>query len=950
MMLRRLLAPALPVVVAFGLSACAAQTAPLRGTPEPVWAFERSDIAPDPAFRYGQLANGMRFIIRRNATPAGTAQVRMNLATGSLDERENERGYAHFVEHMAFNGSTRVPEGEMVRLLERNGLSFGADTNAQTSFEHTLYMLDLPRNDPALLETTLMLMRETAGELTFAPEAVARERGVVLSELRDGQGWQRSNLEDQLAFFHPRATYTRRLPIGTTDALQAATADSLKAFWHREYVPAKATIVVVGDFEPQLVEKAIRDRFEDWQPRPQAPRPDEGTVDPRQKDAVRIHLDPSLSERVTVSRHGRWLDEPDTAANRRENLLRQIGYGAINRRFQRLSREPDPPFRGAGFGTSEVFRIGRTTNLIVDTVDGGWQRGLAAAATTRAHALATGFTREEIDEQVASIRTALENAAAGADTRPHGALVAAALGLVRDDEVPATPQSGLDRFNLIARSITPRTVMAALKREAMPLDQPLIRFQGRNAPQGGAEALRRIWRQASSISPARLEAPVPQPFAYFDFGPAGTVATDITEPLYGIRQIRFANNVRLNLKRTGLAKDRVEVRLNLDGGEMLDSREAPLATEMTAVLARGGLGKHSEDDLQTLLAGRSVAMGLNAAGDTFDAGVTTTPRDLALQLQLWAALLTDPGYRPEGEVLYRQNVANFFARLRSSPGAALSNAIGGILSDNDPRFTLQTQDAYGALRYANLRQAIGDRLAHGAIEIAIVGDVDEATAIDAVARTFGALPSREPDFRAYSDQRQRSFTAARGLKVVRHTGQPNQAIVRIVWPTRDDKDPVEAMGLSLLAEVAGIEVLDDIREKLGKAYSPGASSSLSRAWRGYGTFTLNASVDLADVAATRSALMAAARSLADAPVDADVLQRARAPMLERIDNALKANGGWIALAERAQTQPDRLARARSARARLEGLTAADLQALARRYLAPEKAVEVVVLPEGAAAP
>ena len=150
MILHRLL----PLAAALALAACAAQPASVGSAPKPTWAFQQSDLPPDPAYRYGQLPNGMRFIIRRNATPAGTAQVRMDIATGSLDERETERGFAHFVEHMAFNGSTRVPEGEMVKLLERNGLSFGADTNAPTSFEQTLYLLDLPRNDAKLLDNS----------------------------------------------------------------------------------------------------------------------------------------------------------------------------------------------------------------------------------------------------------------------------------------------------------------------------------------------------------------------------------------------------------------------------------------------------------------------------------------------------------------------------------------------------------------------------------------------------------------------------------------------------------------------------------------------------------------------------------------------------------------------------------------------------------------------------
>jgi zinc protease len=938
------------LTAALTLTACANTQAPLASAPKPAWAFQNSDLPADPAFRFGQLDNGLRFIIRRNATPAGTAQVRMNIDTGSLDERETERGFAHFVEHMSFNGSTNVPEGEMIKLLERNGLSFGADTNAQTSFEQTLYMLDLPKNDPELLETALMLMRETASELSFDPEAVKRERGVVLSELRDGQGWQRTNLENQLAFFYPKATYPKRLPIGTVDTLNAATAETLKAFWAREYVPSKTTMIVVGDFDPDMVEQAIRTRFDNWQPRTETPRPDQGKVLPRQKSAVDIHLDPSLSERVTASRHGPWLDEPDTIANRRSNLLRQIGYGVINRRFQRMTRTVNPPFRGAGFGTSEVFKIGRTTNLIVDTTDGGWQRGFAAAAGVYARAMAGGFTQTEINEQLANIRTGLENAAAGADTRTHGALVGAALALIRDDTVPTTPESGLTRFNRFAGTITPKTVMAALREEAVPLKSPLIRWQGRTAPKEGAEALGQTWDKATRAKAPAGEIPNPAPFAYTDFGEPGTVVSDTTEPLFGIRTIRFANNVRLNLKRTDLANDRVDIRLNLDGGELLDTPANPLATEMTGMLTRGGLGKHSEDDLQTLLAGRSVAMGLGVGGDTFESSVTTTPRDMALQLQLYTAMLTDPGYRREGETVYRQNIANFFARLRSSPGTALGNAIGGILSANDPRFTLQPQADYAALSYARLRDAIANRLANGALEIAIVGDIDEAATIAAIASTFGALPPREADFRPYTAERQRPFTAQRGLTVVRHTGEANQAIVRYVWPTRDDSDPEEAIALALLTEVAQIEVLDTVREKLGKAYSPGASGSLSRVWTGYGTFAVSASVDVADIADTRAALDETMRALAATPVDADIIQRARAPMLERIDNALKSNSGWMNLAERAQTQPDRLTRAITARARLEKLTAADLQAMAKRYLGPEKSVQILVLPEGAAAP
>ena len=946
--------PLLIALAALGLSACAPRLEPVSALPapaeRPVWAFEASDVAPDPAFRFGRLDNGMRFVIRRNATPAGTALVRMEVAAGSLSEEEHERGFAHFVEHMAFNGSTRVPEGEMVRLLEREGLAFGADTNAQTAFDRTTYLLDLPRAEERLLDTALMLMRETASELTFSPQAVERERGVILAERRDRNTFAFRNLESQIAFAHPQARYTQRLPIGTAEALNAATAETLRGFWEREYVPERTTVIVVGDFDPDAVEAAIRRHFASWTAQAPAPAPPAGPVLPEDKGRTAIYLDPALSERVTASRNGPWLDERDTVAQREENVLRQIGYGIVNRRLQRLSRAENPPFRAAGFGTGAVFREGRQTNLVVDTVDGKWRRGLIASAREYRRAMIQGFTEAEIAEQVANLRTSAQNLAASAQTRSHSALVEAVYALLREDLVPAHPQSALDRLEALIPRVTPDAVLAALKREAVELRDPLLRFQGRRAPRGGERAIRLAWTEAMALPLGDAAAQAEGAFAYTDFGPPGTVASDVVEPLLGIRQVRFANGVRLNLKRTDLEKDRVAVQLSLDGGDFLNTPDQPLATAMTGHLPTGGLGKHSQDDLQSLLAGRSVGANLASTPETFVASATTTPRDLELQLQLMTAMITDPGYRREGEVRYRQTINTLFEQLRATPQAALSNTLGGILSDNDPRFTLQPVESYRALTFSGLREALSDRLSNGAIEIGVVGDIDEDATIALVAGTLGALPPREADFRPWEDRRARPFTADRSPRVIRHTGPADQALLRYTWPTRDDSDEAETHAFDLLERVVRIELTETLRERLGKAYSPSASSNTSQTWRGYGTFALATSVDVAEVPAARAAIAVTLASLRDGPVSADLLQRARQPLLERYDNALKSNRGWMVLVDRAQTEADRIARFLRVREGLMAVTPEQLQTLARRYLQDRDGLEVLVLPEGVDAP
>lgn len=916
-------------------------------TTEHLWPFEASDIPVDPGFVFGQLQNGMRYILRENATPEGTALVRMRIGSGSLEETENERGLAHFLEHMAFNGSTNIPEGEMIPLLEREGLAFGADTNATTGFEAITYMLDLPRNDEKLLGTAMMLMRETASELTIAPDAVERERGVILAERRDRRGFAQRAREDGFEFISPGARYTQRLPIGTLEVIEKATAAQLRGLYERTYTPSNTVMIIVGDFRVSVMEQAIRTRFADWAPAPSPPDPVSGPVDTARKGASDIFIDPALSESVTLTQLGPYIDEPDTLARRKASLLRGVAYGVIRRRLARLARSSAAPFRAASFSQGSIFEDARTNTLSIASEDGKWREGMLAAVQSIREAATHGFTKAEIKEQLSNIRTTLENRAAGSDTRANSFYATAAINLVSDESVPTTPEFQLAFFNELEDAITPGAVLAAFRDRYIPLDAPLIRFQGRTAPEGGKGALRTAFAQAIALPIAPPQEGSEQEFAYSDFGEPGTIIIDERDERLGFRTITFANNVRLTLKQTDIREDRVAYRLLLDGGALMNTREDPLRTYLIGSLSAGGLGAHSRDELQTILAGRSVGFSASNTADSFSFTGATTPRDLALQMQLLTAALTDPGYREEGLQQFRRGIDNFFQTLNSTPFRALSNASGAILSDGDPRFSLQTRDEFFALNYAKLNEAIGDRLASGAIELSVVGDFDEEEAIANVASTLGALPPREPEFRVRKEARERAFTSNRTRHVLTHTGEPDQALLRMVWPTNDDDDFTEELRMSLLARMVRIELTDRLREELGQAYSPSASSSMSKIYPGYGTFTLTASVDVSELETARGAIATLITDLRDKPIDPDLIQRARQPLLEAYDNALKSLGGWLQLADRAQSESDRLERWFKGPDTLRAITADDLSEAARKYLFPEGAVEFVVLPDGA---
>src|SRR5665213_117104 len=283
----------LAAVAALGWTLASAALAQSPGA-APAWPQAHGDLAPDPAVRFGVLANGMRYAIMRNDTPPGQTSLRLRIGSGSLEERDDEQGLAHVLEHMSFKGSTHVAAGEMVKILQREGLAFGADTNAETEWTQTVYQFDLPRSDEASLDTGLMLMRETAGNLTLDAAALTPERGVVMSEqrLRDTPDYRAEKAQIDLLAHGQRIV--DRFPIGQVDVIEHAPVSLLADFYRANYRPDRATLIAVGDFDPATMEAEIKARFSDWKPvgSPTA-EPDLGQVGSR-----------GLTVKVV------WVDEP----------------------------------------------------------------------------------------------------------------------------------------------------------------------------------------------------------------------------------------------------------------------------------------------------------------------------------------------------------------------------------------------------------------------------------------------------------------------------------------------------------------------------------------------------------------------------------------------------------------------------------------------------------------
>ncbi|MAC38784.1 MAG: peptidase M16, partial [Oceanicaulis sp.] len=334
---------------------------------EYTWVHEVSDLPADPDVRYGQLDNGLRYAIRQNDTPPNVASVRLVFNAGSLAEAEDQRGLAHFIEHMAFNGSAEVPEGEMVPLLERHGLQFGPDTNAFTGYETVGYQLDIPEVDEETLDTALFLMRQTASELLMDSEAIDRERGVILSEERFRNTPIRRWNTALWRFRLPDSLVPDRDAIGTVDVIETAQRERFVDYYENFYVPQRGMLVVVGDVDPDAIEAKIRDEFADWQSI-EDPRgdPDTGSVTEGRPLSVGYFHDPEIYTIFTVDAVRPHEDELDTTQARFENNLANLGDAILSRRFATLTSSGTSPLIQASANHGSDFEIAdRATVLAI---------------------------------------------------------------------------------------------------------------------------------------------------------------------------------------------------------------------------------------------------------------------------------------------------------------------------------------------------------------------------------------------------------------------------------------------------------------------------------------------------------------------------------------------------------------------------------------------------------
>lgn len=957
--IRRTAAIALGLVLAAGAAAedaaiapaeaaASATAAPAAGHPFP---HEGSALPVDPAVTWGRLANGLRYAVMRNQQPRGKISLRLQVQNGSLQESDAQRGLAHFLEHMAFNGTTRYPAGKLIEVLQAMGIAFGAHSNAHTSFDETVYKLDLPDTKPETLATGLEVLADWGGGMLLEPEQVEKERGIILAEMRDRNT---PGFREFLALArtrYPGLLIGVRAPIGIADTVAAASPELLRAYYDDWYRPDMMVLTVVGDVEPQAAEQALRAAFAPMVSRSQRKRPAIGSLTPG-FDILCHHESEDDGTRASVELARPRPLPRDTPDERRWRLQVELAVAVFNRRISDLvEREPQGPVLGGGMGT------GQWLDLWIAQAQAQARPGQALAALERIEIerrrlLEHGVTAAELAVAIKAMRSGLEQAVAQQGTRTNPSLANALYASVWDEEVFLSPEQTLALYAPMLDAATPATTLAAVRTAwEGAASHTMAAIVGReDLGPGGLDQTRAAWERARA---AKVDPPAVTAAAAWAYGAVadGGTVTRTVEAAHGIRQLRLANRVAVNLKRTDFQPGQVLIALRLAVPPV--ERQPGLSELLSMAFMGGGLGKHPASELRELLAGTTARVD----GPRFDDdgalfSGTCVPKDLESCLQQLRAWLVDPGWRSEGEARAKPAWIEALAAVETDLDESVTRAFRFAVTGNAPQRRPVAIDEARAATLADARRWFEPILQHAAIEASIVGDIDIDAAAALAKRYLGTLGERR-ELRVVDEPHAPNVLAAAapiaaGEKRLTVKGANPRAVVLVAWPTDDFYDVRRTRRLGLLAEALNERLRIKVREELGQAYSPQAWREASEAYRGWGLIGALVGVAPERVADAHAAVLAIAAELAATGVDDALLAQVKEPMVRNLVALRQRNQYWLnSVMQRCQEQPFRLQWSSEMEADYAAITPAEISALAKQYLLNAKAFQVIGVCPGA---
>lgn len=917
-------------VFPFVLLLVAGALAPIASAHSRIWPDRSSDLPQDPAIQTVTLPNGLRVLLRHNTEPLGKVSLRLLVRVGSLHERDDEKGLAHFVEHMLFRGTRRHPGDSLSQLLQREGLGYGPDNTAFTNFDHTIYHLELPRNDEATLRLALSVFFEYGSEATLDAAALDTERGVVLSEkaMRDTPELRYS--ESNLEYLWPHSLPARRMVIGDEKVIRTAPRERLAAFYDAWYRPERMAVIIVGDVDLELAKRLAEEILGPMTARgPAREDPTDFTPGVASEPTPRVYTDRGMVGASIHFQAPRKVGlEIDNTERRRRQVQRDLAMTAFQRRLTRVAREKGESFVSPSISVNPNFLEWNVTSLWVSTRMPLWHDATTLAEQELRRAYESGFLESEIATAKRQFIESLDADVRGAKSRSSEMLAGQLAWSLLSGFPVASPEHYRDEWTEFLINTSPAECLEAF-RAAWGPELPhatLIGHVELGATQAdlsnALEASRKVALQPQT------ERAAPE-FAYNVFGTEGHLVAEKFEQDLDLRLCEYGNGVRFNFKSTRFAEDYVQIIARIPGGRLsLKPNQAGLDWFASWAFIAGGLRRHNPAEMSDILAGRSIGLQFTVGNDSFYLTARCARRDLLLTLKLIAAHLTDPGWREEALPQSKAAYGSMFSSLLTTPGAPIRVSAERILFD-DPRFGTPSEEEYYRHGLKQLAGWLGPQLRNGALELSIVGDTSWDEAQAAVARTLGALAKREPWPKKAPklpkfikpQERPISFTVRSDFK---------QSAIAWVFPARSLNTVFLERRARLLADLLEERIRVRLRQELGSAYAPEAQLIMDESLPGLSYFVVYAEVDHQRTAEALAVLRAELDRLPRQGVTDDEFERIKAPFLHARSDDVRRNEYWLhTVMADVQQRPERLIAARNRAADSAAITRAEVEEILR---------------------
>jgi zinc protease len=905
----------------------------------------------DPDVRVGRLDNGLTYYIRSNAEPQDRAEIWLAINAGSLLEEDDQKGLAHFLEHMLFNGTENFPGQELVNYLESIGMAFGPDVNAYTSFDETVYTLQAPTDDQEKLQTAFDVLADWASRATISPEEVEAERGVIVEEWRMRDLNAEGRVGDELyKTLLNGSRYAERLPIGDMEIVRSAPAETLRRFYEQWYRPDNMAIVAVGDFaDLDQVEGWIAERFgalpnpDAALDRPTFDVPDYGGT------AAQVITDPEVPFTYTYVVYRLPARETRTTEDYRLNLADILATSMLNQRYTEIIREADPPFLSASTGAGEFVRPVQIASVFVQTEEGEAERGLQRVLAEIERARQHGFTAGELERAKTDLLRMFKSSY---DERNNIASSNLAQGYLNNFLTGAIPTSVVDDYALVQELLPTITledvnarvealygqdnravILVAPEKEdgALPDEEALVALLDDVAAQ-------QFEPYAAAEVAGELVLNPPAPVA---------IVEEETLPELGITRIELANGVQVYLKPTDFKDDEILLSSYSPGGESVVQEADVTATSFASYLvAQSGAGEFSQTELEKLLTGKAVSVSpeILELGEGFSG--SASPEDLETLFQLVYLYATAPRMDPNAFTMLQRQVDDYLKNRALDPNSALIDKYNEIFCGDNPRCNGVT--VYEQVAEIDPQRALElykERFADLDDSVFVLTGAFDLQAAKELAQTYlGALPS-QPEEEAW-----RNMRPARPEGVIQETvnaGIEPRSEVQIYFDGPFTPTVESRVALQAMARVLDIMVREDLREARGGIYGASVSASAEPLPSGEYGVQISFTAEPTRVAELTEAVFTEIQMLReDGPSEAN-FTKARAQLRSQHEENLQNNEAWLAWINRFTVDGEGpLSDVPRIEEEIDALTPAAIQAVAQQVLPEDRHVTLILHPEG----